>query len=526
MRFFTTRPGAIVAAVLVALVLISLWPSLIGGKIFSSGDNILLWPPFSGGRPAGWTHPSNFNLTDPVLGFLPDLLVTRHDLAHGIAPLWNPYAGAGRPLLASQVHAPLFPVTWLAFLLPFWSALAWIAAAKLLLAGAGTYLFCRELKLRRGPALVGAIAYPFGTFFIAWLEHPQTNVWAMLPWMLFAARRVCMRGSLGATALLGGATGLVWLGGHPESAAFLLGTTAAYAAFELIAERTRGQASGRSAAGPHWTEPIAGRAGLIAAGLILGVGVGAIVSVPLFELLGQSPKVERGGPGAPFQEMWAFFFPELWGNPSKAFTAGAANFNERTAYFGVLPLLLSVASLGRRRPREQWFFVALAVVVLATIFNTPLWASGVRDLPEGKVAQLTRLLVLVSFAGAVLAAYGLQRWLGGDDGKAELRGDRGRLIGTCVVDHGRAVDRIAGKLPCNVGQCRCSTVGGQNCMDARRAHPGCEWLVRSGRIGALDQHNALVAQCESERTRRQRAPREALEQGVIGPARPARPEVQ
>jgi hypothetical protein len=409
-----TRGRAPVAAILVALILATLSASLIGGKVFSSGDNILLWPPFSANRPAGWVSPSNTNLTDPVLGFIPDMLQTRTDIDNAVLPVWNPYAGAGRPLFASAVHAPLFPLTWLAFILPFWSSLAWIAAGKLLLTALGTYLFCRELSLRRGPALLAGITFAFCSYYFVWLEHPQTNVWAMLPWMFFAARRVCTRGSVGSMALLGTASGLSWLGGHPESGGFLYGATAAYGAFELIAERTRGpsaEAAAKDWLGPDRTRSLRARTGLMAAGLGLGIGVSAVVNVPLFELLAHSPKTERGGPGAPFQIAWTFFFPELWGNPSKVFSAGPLDYEERTAYFGVLPMLLAFATLGRRRPREQWFFAALAVVMLATLFNTPVWANFVRGLPEGKVAALGRLFIIVSFCGAVLAAYGLQRWL-------------------------------------------------------------------------------------------------------------------
>ncbi|MGB0095965.1 MAG: hypothetical protein WBP81_25935, partial [Solirubrobacteraceae bacterium] len=253
--------------VLLVLIVVTLSSSLIGGKVFTSGDSIYLWPPFSAQRPAHWVRPSNTILTDPLLGFNPDLLQTRADLESGVAPLWNPSIGAGRPLLASQVHAPAFPITWLAFLLPFWSSLAWIAAAKLLLASGGTYLLCRELRLRRGPSLLAAIAFAFGAYYFAWLEHPQTNVWALLPWMLFATRRVCTTGSLGAAALLGGSAGLSWLGGHPESGGFLLGTTVAYAAFELIYERRSGPGwrgpPARRWAGPGWTQTINGRAGLL-----------------------------------------------------------------------------------------------------------------------------------------------------------------------------------------------------------------------------------------------------------------------
>lgn len=395
-------------------MLILLWQSLIAGRIFSSGDNIFLFPPFTAEQPAGWVHPSNGDLTDPLTGFLPDVSQARFDLHHGTLPLWNPNVAAGRPLLAQQQSALPFPLTWLALLLPFWQSLAWIAAGKLLLAAAGTYLLCRELELDPGPALLGAIAYPFGTFFMAWLEHPHTNAWAMLPWALFATRRICARGSLGATALLGAAIGLACLGGHPESAGFVLGATLVYAAFELIAERVSGRraaAANGSFSGPEWSESTGGRAGLVAAGLLLGIGLGAILTAPLAELLGQAYKPQRGGPPAPFSQGLFFFFPELWGNPSKAFEVGADDFNERTAYIGALPLLLAVGALGRRRPREQWFFVGLAVVSLATVFDTPLWASGVRGLPEGNAAALTRLLIIITLCGAVLAAFGLQRWL-------------------------------------------------------------------------------------------------------------------
>ena len=67
----------------------------------------------------------------------------------------------------------------------------------------GAYLFARELALRADPSLLAGISFAFGMFFVVWLEHPQTNVWLCLPWMFLATRRVCARGSLGATALLG-----------------------------------------------------------------------------------------------------------------------------------------------------------------------------------------------------------------------------------------------------------------------------------------------------------------------------------
>ena len=415
MNLVRRRPGAAAAAALLVVVLLTLSSSLVGGKIFGSGDNIFLWAPFSSEAPAGFVRPSNFLLTDPVQGFIPDLIQTRLDLRHGVLPLWNPDVAGGRPLLASQVHAPLFPLTWLGFLLPFWSSFAWIAAAKLLLAAGGTYLFVRDLGLQRGPSLLAGLAFAFGMYFVVWLEHPQTYVWLCLPWMFLATLRVCRYGSLAAIALLGLSTGLACLGGHPESAAFLIAATAAYAVFELLAERVAGpspRTSFERSSVPSWTGTLVGRAALVGCGLVLGLGLSAVVTFPLLELLHQSGPTERGGPALPLNALYSFVFPELWGMPTKFFSgAGPVNFNERTAYIGALPTLLAIGALGRRRPREQWFFVAIALVSLAVTFNVPLLAIGIRKLPDANVARLTRFLIVLSFAGAVLGAYGLQRWI-------------------------------------------------------------------------------------------------------------------
>lgn len=418
----TPARRAAVAAVLVALVLTTLSSSLVGGKIFAS-DNIVftLWP-FGADRPAGWVRPSNSIMYDVPFFYHPTQLQIRLDLHKGNLPLWDPYEGAGLPLLGYPQSAPLFPLTWLSFLLPFWSSLGWLAAARLLLASGGMYLFCRDLQLQRAPSLLGAIAFAFGLDYVVWLEHIDfANVWTVMPWMFLATRWVCTRGNVVAAALLGGACGLSWLGGHTESEVLLLVATAAYGAWELITETARGPSDAtrsRPWQGPAWATTIHGRALLLILALALGVGVSAVVTVPFLQFLHLSPPTQRGIPGVPFQLGWSYVFPELWGSPNKAFYSptygiGPFNYVARAAYIGALPLLLALASLGRHRPREQWFFVGLAVVCLATIFNTPVWANAVRSLPGGATVNFYRLLIVVGFSGAVLAAYGLDRWLTG-----------------------------------------------------------------------------------------------------------------
>jgi hypothetical protein len=382
--------------VLVVLVLVVLGPALLGGRILTTGGAIALTPPFAA---AGASHRvPPVHDTDDFYTFQPELLKTRHELESGQLGLWTGDAGAGRPLLASQQQAPLFPLTWLAFLLPFWSSLAWMAAGRLLIAAAGTYRYCRELGHGRGPALLGGVSFAFGTFMVTWLTHPHANVYALLPWLFLLVRRVVRHPGPGAAIGLTAVVGLAALGGHPESFAIEMGVGATYAAFELA--RARG---GRQVP-----------TGWLAAALGVGLCLGAVMLVPLAEMLGIATSGTRGEPPVPRFASFPFAFPELAGRPDKAFSGGGVvNFQERTAYFGVLPMLLAIGTLIVRRRATELFLAGLAVLCLLVQFDTPL-ARLVRDLPGGDVINL-RLFIVIAFAGSVLAASGLEKALRGGE---------------------------------------------------------------------------------------------------------------
>src|SRR5919199_592282 len=129
------------AAVLFVLAVVLLAPATLGGKVLSASDLPLSSAPFADGGPAG-QNPLQF---DAGYVFEPDGLQVRAALRDGRLPHWTPYLSAGRPLLATQQSAPLFPLTWIGVLFPYFGALAWIAVLKLLLAGLGTVVLARLL---------------------------------------------------------------------------------------------------------------------------------------------------------------------------------------------------------------------------------------------------------------------------------------------------------------------------------------------------------------------------------------------
>lgn len=387
------------AAVPFLLAVVLFAPATVGGKVLSASDLPLFRPPFPA-QPPG-SEPQNGLQFDAAYVFEPDGLQVRTALREGQLPLWTPWLSTGRPLLAAQQSAPLFPLTWIGVVFPYWESLAWIAVLKLTLAALGAGLLARALGLRLGPSLLGGIAFGFGSYLVDWLMHPHANAYIVLPWLFLLAERLCRTGKVRDAAALGGALGIAYLGGQPESSLLVSLATVGWVVHRLIA------------ADPPRRETVR-RASLAAGAALLGAGIAAVMTLPLLEALQQSGETSRSRPPLPVKVAASLFFPEFWGRPDRAEVAGPVNFTERTLYVGVLPTLLAGVGLVARRPRgPQLFFAGLAVAGLAVALDTGPVAEVVGGLPILDRINITRSLVLASFAIAMLAAFGFERLLAG-----------------------------------------------------------------------------------------------------------------
>jgi hypothetical protein len=395
------RKSVRTACACAVVVLLGCWlfsDALFSGRVLAGDDVVLFKPPFK--PPPGQTKPANPYLFDSAWVFHPDMLVARSQLRDLRLPIWNPDQGGGQPLLASQQVAALFPLNWPADVFPFWQSLEWIALLKLLVAGVGTVLFLRSLALRLLPSLFGAVAFTFSTYLVDWLAHPHANVYILLPWLLLAGDRVVTRGRVRDASLLAVAVGLSLLGGHPESSLLVLLAAAGWWGFRIW----------ESPRGSEETRPQVARTGwLLAAGVVGGVLVSAVTLVPFAEMLTQSQDASRSGGPGPRSMLESFLLPERWGRPDKfSLPGGASNYQERTAYFGALPLLFGVAGMVIRTRAVQVFFAALGLLALGLAIDIPVYSDLAARLPGLDVINRTRALSVCTFAGATLAALGLQ----------------------------------------------------------------------------------------------------------------------
>lgn len=453
--------------VLLGLLLIPLIlfaPVTLGDKTLIPADVLFTVEPWRASAQA-------YQVGPPHNGLLADLLLENYawkqfiieQLQQRELPLWNPYAFAGMPFLATGQHSALYPFSLLFYVLPLWRAYGWFAVSQLFVAGACAYVFLRGLRLPRLAAAGGAVVYQLSLFMVVSTVFPMIVagaawlplVLACIGWIVERRPALGRRpASLPWVALGAIAIGCQILAGHPEVIYYSALISAAYAAYLLVD-------SARKAARTHaWTTAIWAQVRpvfyLIAMALA-GAGIGAVQLIPLLDIVrhnfrtGSATLQQILGWAYPSRRIIAFLIPNFFGNPShheyfdvfawrwmparvnafgqpiEVIDWGIKNYVEGGAYVGILPLLLSAIALvtwarshiahkaATSEPAASApfadarlpFFLGLALLCLAFVFGTPLYAL-VYALPGiGQLHSPFRWVWPLSLCVAVMSACGL-----------------------------------------------------------------------------------------------------------------------
>ncbi|MCW5850566.1 MAG: oligosaccharide flippase family protein [Anaerolineae bacterium] len=461
-RRLLLREGLVPLALLVIL-LVLFGPVTLGGRSLVPFDALYQFAPWSSfAAQQGVGAPHNALVTDLLLQNYSWKAFIVQQLQAGQVPLWNPYLFAGVPFLAAGQHSALYPLSVLYYILPLWLAFGWFTVIQIWLAGLGTYAYARTLGLGRGAAGMAAFTFALGQLFLVNPVHPMILAgMSWLPVILLALEQLMrrlVRGdglSLGVTlsaSLAAVAMALVFLAGHIEIALYTLLVAGFYALWRLVSltrEARRAQSKDRNVtASPSplsvssvpqggfalspWLKRIIEHGVVLVGVVMLGVGLAAVQTVPLYELV--SRNFREGGTSLaevyqyafPPRHILAFIMPDVYGNPSHhgyydiiagRWTAdlrnrqgepvadlawGIKNYVEGAVYAGLLPLLLAGVALwsAMRRPKTKDhgptvspitdppssaqppcgtthtipLFATLAVLSLAFAFGTPLYA--------------------------------------------------------------------------------------------------------------------------------------------------------
>ncbi|HLV99359.1 MAG TPA: YfhO family protein [Ktedonobacterales bacterium] len=389
-----------------ALPVLLLSPSLFGGRALTADDNLLLWPPWSSDLASLHLAPQNTLLADGPQNVEAWLFFTHQQLAAGRLPLWDPLEAGGAPFLAAGQPAVLSPFTWLAALLPYPLGLALVVLLRWWLVGLGMYVFARvSLRLVRVPALIPALAFMLGSFWVVWLIHEVDWPVTFLPWLLWATERLIRQPSARRLVVLALVAGLIGVSGHPEMSFHVMlggGLYACWLGMSIQKETWRARVSGF---------------GLWCGGAVLGVLLAAIQYLPTLALVPTAMITAIRGtqPSAPvpLSGLPTWIVPNIGGNQALHMPYwGPWNYNEAVFYAGGVSLVLATLALGGLRSpgrrADVIFFTALAMIMAGLVYGM-LPFSWLTRLPVLDTDAWERLNVLVIFSIACLAGIGLEQ---------------------------------------------------------------------------------------------------------------------
>ncbi|MBI1279341.1 MAG: YfhO family protein [Anaerolineaceae bacterium] len=354
----------------------------------------------------------------PSLQFYPWREYAFDSIRSGHLPFWNPYNGAGAPLLANYQSALLYPLNWFGLFLPLAWSMSVTVVLHLFIAGWGMWMFTGELKLPELGRGISTLSFALTGYLVSRLgTYPTIFAATWIPWLLWATLKVftdTRRRDIGWLAVF---TALQLLAGHAQTTWYSMVLLGVFSAWWAVTHRVRWQ-----------------RLGIVILALILGAGIATAQLLPTAELLAQS---QRSG-GVDYDTVMNFSYgwlripnflsPNFFGTPANGTYATEGAFFEDAVYLGLIPLISALVAVltwawGKLRRSERpdyfasvpfWLVIVAVAFVLALGKNSPVFPFLYRYIPTFSMFQApVRWHILTVFGLSVLAGIGVGMWTRG-----------------------------------------------------------------------------------------------------------------
>ncbi len=345
----------------------------------------------------------NFLITDPVRQQYPWRNLAIGSLRKGELPLWNPYSFSGTPLLGNLQSAAFYPFNILLVVFGFPTGWSIMIVLQVLLGGTFMWQLLRHWKLHPLAQTLGVLSWVGSGFWVSWLEWNtlvQTVLW--LPLLLLLVDKIFF--SQKKTLWLGLfsiSLATSFFAGHLQTFFYLALVVAGYIAVRI------------------WQTKKYKYLFVFLLSSLLFLILTFVQWWPFIKFLTLSAKevdpnvLTRPDWFIPWQNLAQFIAPDFFGNPATLNYFGVWNYQEFVGYIGIAGLLFAAFSIFRRDKKTLFFCLLL---FLSLIFALPTFLAQipfVLKLPLISSAQPSRLMVLIDFSLAILAALGLDYFLAG-----------------------------------------------------------------------------------------------------------------
>lgn len=353
------------------------------------------------GYPAG-VPIRNQEITDSISQFYPWKSLVADFWRAGKVPLWNSFMFSGTPFLATLHSAALYPLNALYLVLGDASAWTMLIFAQIVLSAIFMYLFLHELGLYKTGALLGAITFSLSGYMIAWLEFGtggQAGLW--LPLILLFGYKLVRTKSIKWLLPIAITFFFVFTAGDFQVPLYISILYVVFGGFLVIDESK------------HRIKEFV----KVIAGLILGVVFALPQLLPTVELFARSVRVDDPYIKEYFygimhwEKVVNFIWPDFFGNVVTRNYWGKFGYHEYLGFVGVVALVFIFYSLIRKKDRIEKFFWVILLVSLLFLFPTPLAFLPYKfSIPALGTSSASRLLFILDFCLATLAAIGFSKW--------------------------------------------------------------------------------------------------------------------
>lgn len=367
------------------------------GKTPLPADNLLAYYPWKFYAPGYKTKgPAYFDVMNIMY---PWKKLAVSEIKQGRFPLWNKYFGLGYPYFAAMQGGILYPTTLLFLILPFNLAWSLHIFLQTFLAGIFMYFLLRHYKLSELSSLFGALVFSFSGHFMVWLEYGTlVNAASWLPLLILLIELLFERRKLWLSLLIGLVLAVSFMAGFPQTTFYFLVFSFFYFIYKIkgikkIREmRVMGMLGGL--------------------GLLGFLGLAAVQLLPFLEYLSLSTR-KFANPMTYFSwsmlptNLIGFIFPNFFGHPSFNLFWGRGNYQEFTVYLGIIPFILAVWAILKKKVPKFWIWALIGVAVFL-IYNPLLSLFYKLNLPFVSKMAPSRLIVLLTFIMAVISSYGFE----------------------------------------------------------------------------------------------------------------------
>jgi len=379
----------------IVIAFLYLGANIFSGEIVAPMDGLFI---YSGWIESSVTRPPVFNLerTDILDARLPSWISISESVKNGENPIWDPLRSLGS---SNYVPAIFFNVDFLLFFI-FGKGLGFTLGlvGKIVIAGFGTYLLCRE-KLGIIPSIFAGITFMMLGPMAGWLMWPHVMVAVWVPWVLWSIQKVVYSPTAIRMMILSITLFLLIIGGFPFLTVIGIYLAIAFFFWTLFLNYKTTK------------KLFVKKFSYTLLGGIFGIMLSSIYLIPFMEYTDQvDTSWRQGGNWLNSQDLEV-----LW-NPTK-YSRNFVPSVEQTGYVGILALaLLPFTAIGFFKKHifskfSSLFWISVLFICIILAFDFIPISSFLYQFFPFDSNPANRMLFFVGFSIAILSGMGLHHLL-------------------------------------------------------------------------------------------------------------------